>query len=85
MNLADHYLLHECLHVSSLSMKDQPHYTITILGHLREEQFEVVLSDLPFSSRKYEIRVNGQIPSRMRSATKTDIWDRLRKWMVKRG
>ncbi|WFB35103.1 hypothetical protein P3T73_13130 [Kiritimatiellota bacterium B12222] len=66
-------------------MKNSPHYTITIQDHFREERFEVVLSDLPFSNRKYEIRVNGHISPRLRFATKTEIWDRLRKWMVRRG
>jgi hypothetical protein len=39
--------------------------------------------DLPFAARKYEIRVNGKSPLQTRYATKTQVWDRLRKWMVR--
>ncbi|MDF3128853.1 hypothetical protein P0Y35_06575 [Kiritimatiellaeota bacterium B1221] len=59
-----------------------PHFTVRIENHLPRERLEVELIDPPFPSRIFELRVNGSRPSQLSYATKTQIWDRLRKWMV---
>ncbi|MDA3874738.1 MAG: hypothetical protein PF795_12370 [Kiritimatiellae bacterium] len=45
----------------------------------RNERVEVELFDLPYPSRTYAVRVNGREARRKRFATKTQVWDRLRK------
>ena len=59
-----------------------PHYTVRIENHRTQERLEVELIDTPFASRSFELRVNGSRPLQMTYATKTQMWDRLRKWMV---
>jgi hypothetical protein len=61
---------------------DNPHYRIRIENLHRDHLVEVELFDPPFPSRSYAVRVNGKEARRQRFATKTQVWDRLRKWMV---
>ena len=70
----------------TLGMKNintpSPHYSILIENHLTQEQLNVELFDTPFVSRRFELRINGTRPPKYLYATKTQLWDRLRKWMV---
>jgi hypothetical protein len=59
-----------------------PHYTIQLENHQTRESLRLDLFDTPFQSRKYELRVNGSRYAKCSYATKTQIWDRLRKWML---
>lgn len=59
-----------------------PHYRILIENLRSDQQVEVELFDPPFPSRTYAVNVNGREARRQRFATKTQVWDRLRKWMV---
>ncbi|MGA0367928.1 MAG: hypothetical protein ACO3N7_00580 [Kiritimatiellia bacterium] len=59
-----------------------PHFTIYLENHQTQETLRLELFDTPFPSRKYELRVNGSRYAKWQYATKTQVWDRLRKWMV---
>jgi hypothetical protein len=47
----------------------------------------VELIDAPglWGERRYRIRLNGREPSRVKEATLTEIFDRLRRWLVRRA
>jgi hypothetical protein len=74
--------IHAYTYYMSYQNKQSPHYTVRIENHRTQERLQVELIDTPFASRSFELRVNGSRPSQMTYATKTQMWDRLRKWMV---
>ena len=38
-----------------------------------------------WGERRYRLRLNGREPKHVREATTTEIFDRLRKWLVKQA
>jgi hypothetical protein len=77
--LAFKYIRMYCLEMNLVSHTNQAHYRICIDNLSRNERVEVELFDLPYPSRTYAVRVNGREARRKRFATKTQVWDRLRK------
>ena len=48
---------------------------------------KVELIDAPgmWGERRYRLRMNGREPTHVKEATLTEIFDRLRRWLVKRS
>jgi hypothetical protein len=38
-----------------------------------------------WGERRYRLRVNGRKPANLKEATLTEVFDRLRRWMVRRA
>ena len=38
-----------------------------------------------WGERRYRIKLNGRVPKQVKEATLTEIFDRLRQWMVRRA
>jgi hypothetical protein len=49
--------------------------------------WKVELIDAPgmWGERRYRIRLNGREPAHVKEATLTEIFERLRRWVVKRA
>lgn len=60
-----------------LSLKDNK--TNTVL--------KVELIDAPglWGERRYRLRVNGREPAHLKEGTLTEVFDRLRRWLVRRA
>jgi len=56
------------------------HYTLSWLNHHTGQRLELELLDLPFPSRSYRLRVNGQWAKKLPVASKTAVMRQLRQW-----
>ena len=46
---------------------------------------ELIEAAGPWGERRYRIRLNGREPAHVKEATLTEIFERLRRWVVKRA
>lgn len=62
-------------------------FRLSIKDRKDETTLKVELIETPglWGERRYRIRLNGQAPDRIKEATLTEIFDRLRRWVVKRA
>jgi hypothetical protein len=58
------------------------HYTFSLINHQTGQRLELEMLDLPFPSRSYQIRVNGQRAKKIPVASKTAVMRELRHWLV---
>ena len=61
---------------------DEPHYTRSITNHQTGKMLRVEMIDLPFSSRSYRLRINGDWAKKRPVASKTAVMQQLRAWWV---
>ena len=66
--------------------RSKSRFRISICDKESGETVKVELIDAHsvWSERRYKIRVNGKTASQMPEGTLTQVFDRLRRWMVKR-
>jgi hypothetical protein len=60
----------------------EPHYTLSLVNHKTGNTLKVEMIDLPFPSRSYRLKVNGQWAKKMPVASKTAVMQQLRAWWV---
>ncbi len=62
-------------------------FRLSIKDRKTKTGLKVELIDAPglWGERRYRLRVNGREPARIKEATLTEIFDRLRRWVVKRA
>ncbi len=59
-----------------------PHYTLSLVNHQTGQQLKIEMVDLPFPTRSYWIKVNGDWAKKVPVASKTAIMQQLRAWWV---
>jgi hypothetical protein len=57
-------------------------YTLSLVNHQTGQKLKLEMIDLPFPSRSYRLRVNGQWAKKMPVASKTAVLQQLRAWWV---
>ena len=60
----------------------EAHYTLSLVNHQTGNKLKLEMMDLPFPSRSYRLRVNGQWAKKMPVASKTAVLQQLRAWWV---
>jgi hypothetical protein len=62
-------------------------FRVSIKDHKSGDRLKVELIEAPgaWSERRYRIRINGRNATKIPEGTLTEVFDRLRRWMVKRG
>ena len=62
-------------------------YRISIRDNAARTTLKVELIEAPglWGERRYRLKVNGREATKLKEATLTEIFDRLRRWLVKRG
>jgi hypothetical protein len=67
--------------------RSEAQYRISIRDIAAGKTLKVELIDARglWGERRYRLRVDGREPSKIKEATLTEIFDRLRRWLVKRG
>ena len=62
-------------------------FRISIKDQKRRTSLKVELIDAPglWNERRYALRVNGRVPDKMPAGSFTQIFERLRHWMVRRA
>lgn len=67
--------------------REKSRFRISICDRHAGETLKVELIDVsdPWNERRYKIRVNGRVATQMPEGTLTEVFDRLRRWMVKRA
>ena len=58
------------------------HYTLSLVNHQTGQRLKLEIIDLPFPSRSYRLRVNGQWARKLPVASKTAVMRQLREWWV---
>ena len=66
--------------------RSKSRFRISICDKETGETLKVELIEAPglWSERRYKIRVNGKAATQLPEGTLTEVFDRLRRWMVKR-
>ena len=71
------------MHVFVLSLKDQAS------GESLKVKLIPAPNETPFASnpaaKRYRIRINGKASTKVKEATLTEVFDRLRRWLVTRA
>jgi hypothetical protein len=62
--------------------EEQGHYTLSLVNHQTGQRLKLELIDLPFPSRSYRIKINGQWAKKLPVASKSEVMRQLRKWWV---
>lgn len=62
--------------------RGDPHYTLSLTNHHTGKQLTLELVDLPFPSRSYWLRINGEWAKKVPVASKTAVIQKLREWWV---
>lgn len=62
-------------------------FRISICDKKTGETLKVELIDSPglWGERRYKVRLNGKAATKVPEATLTEVFDRLRRWVVKRS
>jgi hypothetical protein len=64
--------------------RPRPHYSLVVKNHLTREQLKVELIDLPFADgRRFRVRVNGKWAEKLPVASKSLVFRRARRWLVR--
>ncbi len=58
------------------------HYTLSLVNHQTGQKLQLEMVDLPFPSRSYRLKVNGQWAKKVPVASKTAVMQQLRAWWV---
>ena len=58
------------------------HYTLSLMNHQTGQKLQLEMVDLPFPSRSYRLKVNGQWAKKVPVANKTAVMQQLRAWWV---
>ncbi|PYJ45098.1 MAG: hypothetical protein DME80_04035 [Verrucomicrobia bacterium] len=58
------------------------HYTLSLMNHQTGQKLQLEMVDLPFPSRSYRLKVNGQWAKKVPVASKTAVMQQLRAWWV---
>ena len=58
------------------------HYTLSLVNHQTGQKLQLEMVDLPFPSRSYRLKVNGQWAKKVPVASKTAVMQQLRQWWV---
>ncbi len=58
------------------------HYTLSLVIHQTGQKLQLEMVDLPFPSRSYRLKVNGQWAKKVPVASKTAVMQQLRAWWV---
>ena len=58
------------------------HYTLSLVNHQTGQKLQLEMVDLPFPSRSYRLKVNGQWAKKVPGASKTAVMQQLRAWWV---
>jgi len=58
------------------------HYTLSLMNHQTGQKLQLEMVDLPFPSRSYRLKVNGQWAKKGPVASKTAVMQQLRAWWV---
>ena len=58
------------------------HYTLSLVNHQTGQKLQLEMVDLPFPSRSYRLKVNGQWAKKLPVASKTAVMQQLRAWWV---
>jgi hypothetical protein len=65
--------------------RPKSHYSMLVRNHVTGERLKVELIDLPFvDGRRFRIRVNGQWARKVPVASKSQVLQQVRSWLVKR-
>jgi len=54
------------------------HYTLSLVNHQTGQKLQLEMVDLPFPSRSYRLKVNGQWAKKVPVASKTAVMQQLR-------
>lgn len=67
--------------------REKSRFRISISDKEARETLKIELIDAKtvWSERRFKIRVNGKVASQLPEGTLTEVFDRLRRWMVKRA
>ena len=67
--------------------KSDARFRVSIKDNKTRTGIKVELIDAPglWGERRYRLRLNGREPDRLKEATLTEVFDRLRRWLVKRA
>ena len=67
--------------------REKSRFRVSICDKKAGDTLKIELIDAPglWAERRYKIRVNGRAASQMPEGTLTEVFDRLRRWMVKRA
>jgi len=65
-----------------MSPPDDVHYTLSLVNHQTGQRLKLEMIDLPFLSRSYRLRLNGQWAKKVPIASKTAVMRQLRGWWV---
>lgn len=63
-------------------LTDEPHYTLSNTNHQSGKMLKVEVIDLPFPSRSYRLRINGEWAKKRPVASETAVMQHLRAWWV---
>ena len=58
------------------------HYTLSLVNRQTGQKLQLEMVDLPFPSRSYRLKVNGQWAKKVPVASKTAVMQQLRAWWV---
>ena len=58
------------------------HYTLSLVNHQTGQKLQLEMVDLPFPSRSYRLKVNGQWAKKVPVESKTAVMQQLRAWWV---
>lgn len=67
--------------------KSGARFWVSIKGNKPRTTIKVELIEAPglWGERRYRLRLNGREPAQVKEATLTEVFDRLRRWLVKRA
>lgn len=62
-------------------------FRVSLKDYKTRTTIKVELIEAPglWGERRYRLRLNGREPDRIKEGTLTEIFDRLRRWVVKRA
>ena len=62
-------------------------FRLSIKDNKSRTAIKVELIDAPglWGERRYRLRLNGREPAHVKEATLTEVFDRLRRWLVRRA
>ena len=64
--------------------RPKAHFSVTVRNHFSGKHLKVELVDLPFiESRQFRLRVNGQWARKVPVASKSEVLQHVRAWLVK--
>lgn len=70
-----------------LMPKSGARFRVSIKDNKSRTAIKVELIEAPglWGERRYRLRLNGREPEHLKEATMTEVFDRLRRWLVKRA